>query len=414
MNEDAMTYLGKALDYIQEHSIKREQIDWQPLREEVYTLVASAQTTAETYPAIERVLELLGDRHSHFYTPQRRRLVEEGLVKQFGFRFVYPEGIVGIVWAGSPAEQAGIRVGDHIETLNGLPLQTFPYEQYRAMFVLRDAPTHMALTLKLADQGIVRTVQLEAAQYPARRPIQGQRLEQNIGYLDLPGSPDASPSEEGKAYAQTIQQLIREIDQAQTVGWIVDLRRNNGGGCWQMWTGVGPLLDEKEWVAFVSPWEQLTARYLSSRTYYDGSQASLDRLFEAFPLLQRTEKGVVICEVDDSYLLRQKEPLVAVLTSPLTASSGEFAALAFRGLPRSRSFGEPTQGVPTGNESKKLSDGALIALTTSLGVDRAGKPYDSPLVPDQQVKIDWTRLGIPDDPVLQEAVQWLQTEGGGL
>lgn len=103
---------------------------------------------------------------------------------------------------------------------------------------------------------------------------------------------------------------------------------------------------------------------------------------------------------------------MAVLTSQLAASSGEFAALAFRSLPRVRNFGEPTAGLPTANRQIELSDGAMILLTVSLGVDRSGQVHDGPFPPDYHVTIAWTQLGTVDDPVLQIAIQWLHAEPG--
>jgi C-terminal processing protease CtpA/Prc len=107
---------------------------------------------------------------------------------------------------------------------------------------------------------------------------------------------------------------------------------------------------------------------------------------------------------------RQGVPLVATLTSPLTASSGELVGLAFRGRPRTRSFGEATSGVPTDNEPFDLPDGARLLLTVALGADRTGQVYDGPLVPDQPVSIDWTALERDDDPVVRAANAWIEEQ----
>lgn len=235
-------------------------------------------------------------------------------------------------------------------------------------------------------------MRLQATQFSALWPPRGQRLAHNIGYLDLPGF--LGSPEQAKTYAETAQTLISELDRVPICGWVIDLRRNMGGNMWPMVAGVGPILGEGEWVAFVAPWERETA-------FYRDGQGGIN-------------PDKVISEVDHPYQLKCPWPPVAVLTSQLTASSGEFVALAFRGLPRVRSFGEPTTGVPTGNRGKTLSDGAMIALTTSLGADRTGQTYDGPLFPDHHIKIDWAQLGTGDDPVLQAALQWLHAEKGCL
>src|SRR5437899_12878929 len=48
----------------------------------------------------------------------------------------------------------------------------------------------------------------------------------------------------------------------------------------------------------------------------------------------------------------------AVLTDESTASVGEAVAVAFIGRSNTRSFGQPTAGVPTGNVVYHLADGA--------------------------------------------------------
>ena len=121
MTQEAMAYLNEALDYIQENSVRREHIDWQGLRQEVYVLAAHAQTKAETYPAIEKALELLGDHHSMFFDLEREQLKWKGKARRFGFRAAYPEGIIALIVPGSPADHAGLHVGDCIETIDEQP-----------------------------------------------------------------------------------------------------------------------------------------------------------------------------------------------------------------------------------------------------------------------------------------------------
>src|SRR5207244_1020919 len=55
---------------MQSNSIKRGQINWTDFRAQVFARAQSAQTIADTYPAISLALGLLGDHHS-FYTTAR-------------------------------------------------------------------------------------------------------------------------------------------------------------------------------------------------------------------------------------------------------------------------------------------------------------------------------------------------------
>ncbi|GER86279.1 hypothetical protein KDW_04410 [Dictyobacter vulcani] len=390
MKEEARVYLNEALDYIQEHSVRRAYIDWQVLRKEVYAQASHAQTPAQVYPAIKKALFLLDDHHSFFSDPESVQLQNQGLAKQFGLRIICPEGVVGLVYPGSPAEQAGVHIGDQVETINGQPMARWSIWQLRTLLVFGYGYNDLELTLKPAGKPFVRSVHLQATAYTTIRKPERREIAHKIGYLDLPGL--MGSQEQAIEYAQLTQQLIREIDPSNPCGWVIDLRRNTGWNMWPMVAGLGPIVGEGEWLTFVASQEQQMA-------FYRDGQAGIS-------------PDTVLVNVERPYHLKHPRPPVAVLTSQLTSSSGEFTALMFRGLPRTRSFGEPTQGVPTANEHKNLSDGAALILTTALGADRTGQTYDSPLIPDCPVKIDWTHLGTPDDPVLQAAVQWLQVEEG--
>jgi hypothetical protein len=48
-------------------------------------------------------------------------------------------------------------------------------------------------------------------------------------------------------------------------------------------------------------------------------------------------------------------------------------------------FGQPTRGVPTGNDIVRLSDGSGLLLTEGIGVDRDGHTYEGPIAPDEAV-----------------------------
>lgn len=66
---------------------------------------------------------------------------------------------------------------------------------------------------------------------------------------------------------------------------------------------------------------------------------------------------------------------VAVLVDRRTASAAEAVLVACRGRARTRSFGEATSGVPTGNARHRLPDGTRLLITTSVAADRCGNTY---------------------------------------
>src|SRR5690606_13717711 len=98
-----------------------------------------------------------------------------------------------------------------------------------------------------------------------------------------------------------------------------------GGNMWPMLAGLAPLLGDGVVGAFAPPAETPT------RWWIDGGNAGSGERLQA-----ASHYAVEIAG---------PTPIVAVLTGPRTASSGEAVAVAFRGHPGARSFGEPTHGV---------------------------------------------------------------------
>lgn len=380
----AAAYVNTVLGIMRESWVHADRADWPALRRDALAAVAHARTTSDAYPALRRVLDRLGDRHSRLLTPQEAREITRGQVSGFGLRAMYPEGTVVRVYPGGPADRAGIRAGDRLERVAGAAVRP----DWRGMLVdLRGDTLHITVT-KAATANRETMVLVRAATSVNVEPA-GRRLAGGIGYLELPEHLGNGSLGAGAAYQQVAQREIDRVDQPPACGWIVDLRRNGGGNMWPMLAGVGPILGEGDAGAFVargraSPW-----------SYRAGHAASA---------------GVTTAEVSDPYVLARPAPPVAVLTSRVTASSGEAIAIAFRGRANVRTFGEATAGLPTANVLKPLPDGALLVLTTALEADRTGRPYAGRIDPDEPVPTDWSRFGTDADPPVAAATSWLSRQ----
>lgn len=64
----AQTYLDEVVGLMKTNSINRKTIDWTVFKAKVDAQAQGAQTIADTYPAIQLGLTLLGDNHSMYYT----------------------------------------------------------------------------------------------------------------------------------------------------------------------------------------------------------------------------------------------------------------------------------------------------------------------------------------------------------
>jgi carboxyl-terminal processing protease len=182
------------------------------------------------------------------------------------------------------------------------------------------------------------------------------------------------------AYAAALQNRIRTADNANIVGWIVDVRSNGGGFFSGMLVGVGPILGDGIAGYFIDADEQAT-----SWGYSNGAE---------------TYGGLIQQPVIPAYSLLHPNPPVAVLLDNLTASSGEATAVSFLGRPVTRTFGTATCGLSTGNSTYALSDGASLDLTIAIDADRMMRRYGGQIIPDESIA----------DPfqVLERAVAWIQ------
>lgn len=215
----------------------------------------------------------------------------------------------------------------------------------------------------------------------------GEILEGKIAYLRMPfvlGGNERAATH----FADQLQLLLQQIDRSKPKAWILDLRSNRGGNCWPMLAGIGPLLGEGVCGYFVDPYQKGSSVAWSYRSGQALEGSSINTKVSSTP-----------------YQLRQSMPLVAVLTGPNTASSGEVVTVAFRKRPKTRSFGEPTAGLSTGNQDFRLRDGAMLVLTTSIYADREGVIYGQKIHPDEVIRADLKNGKV--DLVIEAAKQWL-------
>jgi carboxyl-terminal processing protease len=192
-------------------------------------------------------------------------------------------------------------------------------------------------------------------------------------------------------FETSLQHILADLDRAHPAGWVVDLRGNVGGNMWPMLAGIGPLLGEGDHLG-----EFFTVDGHSVWRYRNGVVTDiLNGKEDPYPAVEGAP-----------YKL-EGTPHVAVLIDRGTGSSGEAIAIAFRGRPNTRFFGDHTAGVSTVNETFALSDGATIWLTIGVQADRTGKQYLEGLAPDESIQSGDKVLPDDQDPVLQAALQWL-------
>ncbi|HKQ73893.1 MAG TPA: S41 family peptidase [Blastocatellia bacterium] len=219
----------------------------------------------------------------------------------------------------------------------------------------------------------------------AQNPIPEVRsLTDGIGYVNVPGYSGAEPAAI-REYTRRVHEAIASTAPSGACGWVVDLRSNTGGNMWPMLAGLKPFLGGAGLGAFANASG-------SSSMWSAGQNVGV-------------EPPQALSALESAH--------IAVLTGPQTGSSGEFVAVAFRGRPNTRSFGQPTAGVSTSNTPYPLPDGSMIFLTTEVAADRTGQRYGDKIVPDEIIEPSPRDAGAPDtDTTLTAAIKWLKQSSG--
>ncbi|MBW3622637.1 MAG: PDZ domain-containing protein [Armatimonadetes bacterium] len=419
MDKVAQDFLDEVFTFVQENAVFRHRLNWKRLRREVFLMAAGARGPADTYPSIRHLVASLEDnRHSAFFPalppvppPPSPETTDKGKPETsrkqggIGAFSLFPSGIVYEVLAGSPAERAGLRIGDKITALNGRPTSAWVRDPFaRAFFgpmVESNEPPDSDAVVSITYQrpggaGDLKSqmLMIPFGSYSKDRIPIARRFPSEIGYVEAPmilGQTQQAMTR----YAEAMQQAIRAVDmgepgEAPVRKWIIDVRRNQGGNSWPILAGLGPLIGE----GVIGGTDGRKVE--RDETRYEKGQAKLN--------------DEVIAQVASPYRLRAgKKIFVAVLTGSMTASAGEAVVLWFRGLPNVRTFGESTYGVPTANIGHRFSDGSGMNLTVSVGVDRKGRNYAGPIPPDVPVMTEWTAYGTEADPAVAAAINWLQT-----
>jgi carboxyl-terminal processing protease len=219
--------LGERYCYFEEKTT-----DWAKVREIYRPLAARATTLDEFSALVGRVLDELYDAHTHLSDPPAgspRWPIFDILAER-------ADGLVRVaaVRDASAALNAGVRIGDVITTLDGLPTEeqvrlraprclTRPdpladaYAINAAIAGRKGAPRRLGL---LAGDGRAREVDLPLQAWAATADVQSRRLEDGLGYIEIRSFSDQA------AVAAFDRALL---DLRDTRGLIIDVRDNGGG-----------------------------------------------------------------------------------------------------------------------------------------------------------------------------------------
>jgi carboxyl-terminal processing protease len=321
--------------------------------------------------AIQGMLSGL-DEHSAYLIPMEQAPIAEQLSGEYegiGVWVDSPNGELTIVAPvpGSPAERAGLRAGDVIESADGHSLRGATQDD--AIALLR-GPAGTTVHLVIRRPGVPGLLEFDVVREKIPLP--------NVGYRFLPDQKIAVI--QVKLFGdKTTEEFDAALAQAQrdgAVGLVLDLR-NNGGG----------------WVQSA---QEMIGRFVPADAgpalYEDVDGNPTDPIMTPEPILPGEAPVVDL-------------PLV-VLVNGGTASAAEIVAGALRDYGRALVVGETTFGKGSVQRVHDFPDGASARITFALWLTPKRKLIeDGGIVPD--VVIPGDTAGGSSDPQLSEAIRRL-------
>jgi carboxyl-terminal processing protease len=339
------------------------------------------------YGAIEGMTDAVGDTgHTDFMTPEERKQRNESLSGSYvgiGVRIETDDsGLPRIdgVFEGSPAEDAGLAVGDLIVAVDGRSTDGATMDEV-AGWVRGEAGTTVEVTVRPGTTGPERTVSMVRADVPV----------EPLSWTMVPGSTTALIQLEQFSNGAA-DDMVEALKAARTAGAtrvVLDLRGNPGG--------------------YVNEAVGVASQFLTSGLVYIERNAADERTEHA------VSPGGVATEL----------PVVVVVDGN-TASSAEIVSGALQDSGRATVVGETTFGTGTVLGEFDLSDGSALRVGTVEWLTPHGRriwhegiaPDVSialpdgvePLSPADVARLTAAAVGAIDDAQLAKALEVVSTQ----
>lgn len=301
------------------------------------------QAYVALFASLDKFSYYLNDRQSEsFFAPTSSK----GIGIKMIWRDASDTAVAGIyvdeVADGSPAQSAGIAVGDRIVGFDGYDLDGLGFEALSTYLALIDtqAPT---LQVKLDREGVETEYTLERTTNLFDEHTVTLYPEKNLIYLDI----------NSFMYQATAYEVASAIDEAWKKGYtniIVDLQDNSGGDIYVASNILSKFTSQRELLFFMGR---------------DGKISSV-------PFI--------------SYANGYDFDNVSVLVNGSTASSAEIFADTLRKIADAQIIGSQTYGKGVAQSVFSFEDGATVGITTYVAYDKYGDTYNEVgIIPDSFV-----------------------------
>jgi carboxyl-terminal processing protease len=326
--------------------------------------------------AVEGLVESL-DPHSAFLDAaeyDEMRVSTAGTYSGVGIEVAEQEGRVVVVSPieGSPAARAGVRSGDVLLEVDGLPVETGKLDEtIERMRGLVGSSVHLVLSRK--DEPEPLQLDLERSEVHVRT-VQAQPLPGRYGYVRITHFSDSTPGDLDSAILG-----LQASGASPLRGLVLDLR-DNPGGVLESAVGVADSFLDSGMIV------RADGRTPDARFEMDATQGDL---LQGAPVVVLVDRG--------------------------SASGAEIVAGALRDHGRATLMGERTFGKGSVQTVMPLSNGEALKLTTSRYFTPSGRSIqERGLEPDVKIASlagvsphDFSRSA-GSDPAVRSALQYLR------
>ncbi|HEV8536941.1 MAG TPA: S41 family peptidase [Candidatus Limnocylindria bacterium] len=329
----------------------------------------NADKTKLERAAVDGMAKSMNECHTYYLDPDRAKRFNQPQppVSGIGVQISKPTVDAPIevvrVYSGTPADRAGIRVGDRIVSVDGADVTNLQTDEVANK--VRGAEG-TPVTVGVLRQQTSLSFTMNRARFNV--PLQTDSLiEGNIGRIEVPQLVGA--------VADEVSAAVRRLDASGADALILDLRSDPGGD-------LSAAVDIAS--IFV---RQGTLVYQTGR---DGNRTPLD--------------------VNRRLYFNKPKPLV-VLVNKNSASGAEIIAAGIRANDVGIVIGTQTAGCVGTGQPRELPDGGMLLVTiTKIQDAKTGAELNGPnrgVVPDQIVD---QPAGAQGDPQLEAAVAYLRTK----
>jgi len=323
------------------------------------------------YGAIDGMVKTINDPYTVFEKPDNAQTIKDDLEGTFeGIGTVldtYEDSIIiTSVLKDSPAEKAGLKVGDVITSVDGKSIVGMPIEDVLAL-IKGSAGTTVKLTITRDNSTLNFTITREQLSLDTVLPEPGYtaKVPDDIGYISIYQFTDSTAGEFDKVFADTMAKKPK--------GLILDLRDNPGGYLDSAYSILGH---------FIRKGDTIINLKIDGKNQTQASQG----------------KG----EFQD-----EKVPLI-IMVNGGSASAAEVVAGALQDYKLGKLLGETTYGKGTVQEATTYTDGSFFKLTIAHWMTPLKHDIDKVgLTPDVSVATSKSDFLGQTDSQLDEAIKEL-------